>query len=137
MELSRKVGAVRPTVLIVDDDSALAQTIRDILELDEIDAVTTSDTTSISELAGSLSPSVILIDLMLAATSGVELAAELRSGPLADIPRIAMSSSPFIREIADETDLFAAVVPKPLAYDELVDLILVHARGGESDTETA
>lgn len=124
--------AMGSTVLIVDDDAMLVRTIHDLLELDGFHAVGTSDAPSLVPLVATVAPDVILIDLMLAATSGMELAAELREGALASIPRIAMSSSPFMLEIAEESKLFDAVIAKPIDFEGLVDLITYHT-GDESD----
>lgn len=125
---------MRPRVLVVDDDATLAQTIHDVLELDGIDVVASSDTAGLASVVASAHPDVLLIDLMLAATTGVELAAELRSGPLAEIPRMAMSSSPFMCEIAEESDLFTCVLSKPLDFDDLaVRITECVARAGAVD----
>lgn len=114
------------TVLIVDDDTTLVQTLRDALELEGITAIGLEDPNSIGATVQQVTPDIILMDLMLAAQSGIELAAELRDGPLANVPRLAMSASPFLLEIADESELFSAVIPKPVDVDALLELIASH-----------
>lgn len=123
------------TVLIVDDDTTLVRTLRDALELEGITAVGLEDPDSIATATERAAPDLILMDLMLAAQSGIELAADLREGPLADIPRVAMSASPFLLEIAEESELFNAVMSKPVDVDALLEVIASHAGETSSPAE--
>jgi DNA-binding response OmpR family regulator len=120
------------TALIIDDDEALAKTVTDFLNLEGVRSVSLRDLDNLLAVAAAVSPDVIVIDLMLAALSGVEIAAELRGSSFADIPRIAISSSPFLLEIADESDLFDYVLPKPLDLEQLLILITESVGGGET-----
>jgi hypothetical protein len=43
---------------------------------------------------------------------------------VADVPFIAISSSPFLLEIAVESDLFAHVLAKPIDLEQLLILIM-------------
>lgn len=112
------------TVLLVDDDKTLGQTVTSFLRLEDVDVVVTRDVENLIEITTETAPDVIVIDIMLAALSGVEVAAALRESPFADTPRIAVSSSPFLLEIAEESDLFAHVLSKPLDLEQLLVLIL-------------
>jgi DNA-binding response OmpR family regulator len=120
MEETRTIA----TALIVDDDETLAKTLTDFLGMEGVQSVSTPDLDNLLTTAAAIAPDVIVIDLMLAALSGVEIAAELRGGDFADIPRIAISSSPFLLEIAEESDLFDHVLPKPLDLEQLLVVIL-------------
>jgi putative two-component system response regulator len=112
------------TVLVIDDDAVLAQTMHDFLALEGIRVVTTRDLDAYVQIASEVAPDVVVIDLMLAAQSGIEVAAELRQAPVADVPFIAISSSPFLLEIAVESDLFAHVLAKPIDLEQLLILIM-------------
>lgn len=110
------------TVLVVEDDPATLEVLGGILALDEFTVVSTSSPEHVCRLAATIAPDLLLVDLMLPGMSGIELAAELREDGF-NIPMIGMSGSPLMREIAEETGLFQALLEKPLDFDMLTERI--------------
>lgn len=110
------------TVLVVEDDPATLQMLSGLLALDDLTVVSTSSPDHVPQLAATVAPDVLLVDLMLPGVSGIEVAAELREQGFA-IPIIGISGSPLMREVAEETGLFQALLEKPLDFDVLAERI--------------
>ncbi len=108
------------TVLVIEDDPSVLQMLHDVLALNDMRVVGVSAREDAVRAAESTAPDVIVVDLMLRDTSGIELAAELRDAGFADTPMVALSGSPFMRELADEHGLFQNVLSKPIEPDDLV-----------------
>src|SRR5687768_14963711 len=71
---------MRPRILIVEDDSSLAQILRDNLLLDGFDVEWASQADRALSLYRSFVPDLVLLDVMLPDLSGFELARVLRHG---------------------------------------------------------
>ena len=71
---------MRPRILIVEDDSSLAQILRDNLLLDGFDVECASRADTALVLYRSFVPDLVLVDVMLPDLSGFELARVLRHG---------------------------------------------------------
>jgi DNA-binding response OmpR family regulator len=71
---------MRPRILIVEDDSSLAQIVRDNLLLDGFEVECASHPDHALALYRSLVPDLVLLDVMLPGVSGFELARVLRHG---------------------------------------------------------
>ena len=71
---------MRPRILIVEDDSSLAQILRDNLLVDGFDVEWASQPDRALELYRSFVPDLVLLDVMLPNISGFELARVLRHG---------------------------------------------------------
>ncbi|MFL5274228.1 MAG: response regulator [Anaeromyxobacteraceae bacterium] len=94
----KRAGALRggpgPSVLLVEDDVATREALRDILSEQRIRVWTATDGCAALELlrSGRITPSVIVMDLFLPRMSGFELREALRGdAALARIPVVAMS----------------------------------------------
>ena len=71
---------MRPRILIVEDDSSLAQILRDNLIVDGFDVECASHADKALALYRSFVPDLVLVDVMLPDLSGFELARVLRHG---------------------------------------------------------
>ena len=71
---------MRPRILIVEDDSSLAQIVRDNLIVDGFDVEWAAQPDRALELYRSFVPDLVLLDVMLPDLSGFELARVLRHG---------------------------------------------------------
>ena len=105
-------------ILVVDDDAAIREALRDALSDEGYDVVMAADG---REALAQMSPrpALILVDLMMPELDGWELIDELqRTAPLADIPVCVLSA------IATHAPPKAsAVLRKPVKLDELLATI--------------
>lgn len=76
--LSNGTGANRPVVLVVDDESVIADTIAEILKRSGYAAITAYDGEEALESALLMPPELLLTDVMLPGMSGIELAMQVR-----------------------------------------------------------
>ncbi|KAF0124961.1 MAG: two-component system OmpR family phosphate regulon response regulator PhoB [Elusimicrobia bacterium] len=85
------MNAEEKTVLIVDDDSEVWDLLYYIVRKEGFRTEKASDGEEALEKARSMSPSLILLDLMLPKLSGFELLRELQEENTADIPIVLIS----------------------------------------------
>jgi CheY-like chemotaxis protein len=114
-----------PSVLLVEDDAATRDALRDILAEQHIRVWTAEDGHAALDLlrSGRATPSVIVLDLMLPRMSGWELRERLRADPaLADIPVVVMTGDHHARIDA------ARRFEKPFDASDLVDTLFELAR---------
>jgi CheY-like chemotaxis protein len=110
--------AARPRVLLVEDDAATRDALRDILVHEGIEVCAARDGTHALALlrAHAARPSVIVVDLVLPGMSGWELCERLRAIPgLARVPVVAMSGRRDVSIAADR------LFEKPFDPSELVE----------------
>lgn len=71
-------SAYRPVVLVVDDESAIADTLTEILSRNGYAAMTAYDGNEAMETALVTPPEMLITDVMLPGMSGIELAIKMR-----------------------------------------------------------
>lgn len=116
--------AARP-ILIVDDDSAVAETFSRMLRLEGYEVVTALDPEEGLQLAESRRPSAIILDMRMPIINGLQFLRKVRATPtLADVPVAIVTGDYFMGEpVIDELKaLGAAVRFKPLWLEDLVAL---------------
>lgn len=116
------------TILVVDDDIDLRETLGEVL-VDEGYRVELAGNglEALESLRGGLSPSLILLDLMMPVMDGWQFRAEQRRDEaLAEIPVVIVSASGNWHE--QEERLEAECVRKPIDFDRLLALIQRKAR---------
>jgi DNA-binding response OmpR family regulator len=111
-----------PTVLVCDDEDSLRELIRAVLGERFVFIEAKDGDEALEALAAGV-PSLVVLDLMLPRTSGVDVLAAIRSEPrLAAVPVVIVSAwSHLEREALDAgADRFVA---KPFDPDELVAVV--------------
>jgi len=71
-------AAYRPVVLVVDDESVIAETLSEILSRNGYTAMTAYDANSALEIALLTPPELLVTDVVLPGMSGIELAITIR-----------------------------------------------------------
>jgi DNA-binding response OmpR family regulator len=72
-------GAGAKTILVVDDEAAVRQLLRDCFELEGYQVVEAPDRTEATRLLGELAVDLVTLDLNLGGDNGLELAREIRA----------------------------------------------------------
>ncbi len=112
-------------ILIVDDDQTMAGLIKTLLEMDGYVVVQTKQEDSLIPIVRAEKPDVILLDVFLSETDGLDLLAEIRATKdLADT-RIIMTSGMDLGKEASAAGADAFLM-KPHTPEQLISVI----RGG-------
>jgi CheY-like chemotaxis protein len=111
-----------PIILVVEDDADVRRSLLRLLRTHGHNAVGAKDGSEALRQALVHPPAVIVLDLLLPAQNGVELARALRAHPsLHDVPVIALSASPSIA--AESASVFQQVLAKPCPAKVLLTAI--------------
>ena len=112
----------RPLVLVVEDDPALGDVMLTALKDDGLDAKLAHDGDEAMRDVDDLSPSVMVLDLMMPKRDGFSVLRELRAdGRIAHIPVIVVTAIFGMSERLYATELGAAdYVTKPFELDDLI-----------------
>ena len=113
------------SILIVDDDSAVAETFSRMLRLEGYEVATALDPEKGLELAGSLHPHAIILDMRMPIINGLQFLRKVRATPsLAEVPVAIVTGDYFMGEpvMNELRALGAAVRFKPLWLEDLVAL---------------
>ena len=113
------------SILVVDDDRAVADTFSRMLALEGFTVATAFSAESGLELADQAKPDAIILDLRMPIVNGLEFLRALRLRPhLLDVPVAIVTGDYFLGEsmAADLRSLGAAVRFKPLWLEDLVSL---------------
>jgi two-component system chemotaxis response regulator CheY len=105
-------------ILVVDDDTAIRESLRDVLADAGYDVVAAADG---RQALGMMTPrpSLMLVDLMMPELDGWELIDELqRTAPLADIPICVLSAM-----TSHAPPKVSAVLSKPVDLDRLLETV--------------
>jgi signal transduction histidine kinase len=116
---------LKRTVLIADDDEALADAIAATLDLEGLNTVVAHDGEKALALARALQPDLILLDIMMPGRSGIEVCATLKTDPsTASVPVI------FITAKTDDTDRMVGIaagaddyLTKPFSPTALIAIV--------------
>ncbi len=121
MVTSRK----RPLVLVVEDDPALGDVMLTALKDDGLDAKLATDGDEAMRDVDDLSPSVMVLDLMMPKRDGFSVLRELRAdGRISRIPVIVVTAIFGMSERLYATELGAAdYVTKPFELDDLISRV--------------
>jgi CheY-like chemotaxis protein len=99
-----ETSPIRPVVLVVDDESAIADTVTEILSRSGYAAMTAYDASEALEIALQTPPEMVITDVILPGMNGIELAVKIRrifpeckillfSGQAATVDLLATASS--------------------------------------------
>jgi two-component system, chemotaxis family, chemotaxis protein CheY len=112
------------TVLLVEDDYDVRETIAEVLADEGYDVVTAVDgQDALDKLRAGARPFAILLDLMMAGMNGFQFRAEQRADPaLAAIPVIVLTPDPQVDDKARELGA-DAYVRKPTQLENLLAVL--------------
>ena len=121
-------------ILVVDDDVALAEMIGIILEAEGYLVSEIADGTQAVGAFHDVHPDLVLLDLMLPGTDGIEICRQIRRE--SDVPIVMLTAR------SDTADVVAGLeagaddyVPKPFKPKELVARVKARLRGREETTD--
>jgi len=97
---------MKPRVLVVEDDPSMAVALRDGLEYEGYDVAMASDGETGLHLAETISPDLILLDIMLPRRSGLSVCRKIR-GDGSNVPIIMLTARG--QEIDNVTGLHSAI----------------------------
>jgi DNA-binding response OmpR family regulator len=113
------------TILIVDDDSAVAETFARMLKLEGFSVATALNAEAGLELAENVRPDAIILDMRMPITNGLQFLRQVRSRPqLVDVPVAIVTGDYFIPDEAQHElkTLGASIRFKPLWLEDLLAL---------------
>ena len=115
----------RPLVLVVEDDPALGDVMLTALKDDGLDAKLAHDGDEAMRDVDDLSPSVMVLDLMMPKRDGFSVLRELRAdGRISHLPVIVVTAIFGMSERLYATELGAAdYVTKPFELDDLISRV--------------
>ena len=115
---------MRPnSILIVDDDAAILEMLREFLWSEGYDAIPLSTGSAAVAQAIASPPGLILLDLMMPEMSGWQVIAALRAAPeTRSIPIILLSARRDLATAARDLDV-VTYLEKPFELDELLALV--------------
>jgi DNA-binding response OmpR family regulator len=115
----------RPLVLVVEDDPTLGDVMLTALKEDGLDAKLAHDGDEAMRDVDDLSPSVMVLDLMMPKRDGFSVLRELRAdGRISHLPVIVVTAIFGMSERLYATELGAAdYVTKPFELDDLVNRV--------------
>ena len=109
----------RPRILVVDDDPQMLRHVRDILSGAGYEPLTLGDPEGLSDIIHTERPRLVLLDLVLPGTNGIELMEQVPE--LSDLPVIFISGYGRDETIADALASGAVdYIVKPFSHTELV-----------------
>ncbi|GAC1473468.1 MAG: hypothetical protein PVSMB7_27490 [Chloroflexota bacterium] len=111
-------------IVVVDDEPDVRDMVCALLEDEGYFVLCLSHPVQATTLyAANPRPRLFLLDIMLPDMNGIMLAERLASNGFAETPKIAMSASAQMLRMAEQSNLFHAIVGKPFDLDELLNHI--------------
>ena len=117
--------SLMPKILIIDDDVTITDLLKTLMKMQGHTPTTLNDSTKALEIAGTLDPDLITLDLMMPGLTGFELCELLHHDPkFAKIPIVIVSArdDPESKERALKAGA-REYVTKPFGTDELMQKI--------------
>lgn len=117
------------TVVVVDDERDVLDLICSVLRDEGYDVICLCHPGEVADLKGRQpQPHLFVLDIMLPAMTGIELARQLRTDGFRETSMIAMSASPAMLHAAEESELFHGALSKPFDLDALLDAVDQHVK---------
>jgi CheY-like chemotaxis protein len=110
-------------IAVIEDETLLLELLCEMLRDDGYEVVGFSHPVVAVQSLDEVGPTLFLIDMQLPGMTGLELAAQLRRGPYASTPMIAMSASSLRLEEARRSTIFDEVLPKPFELSTVYDCV--------------
>ena len=113
-------AAVRPKVLVVDDDKAVRESLRRSLDFNGYDVVLASDGAEALATIGTVQPDVVVMDVMMPRLDGLEATRALRQTGH-DLPILVLTARDAVGDRVEGLDAGADdYLTKPFALEELL-----------------
>jgi two-component system response regulator VicR len=107
-----------PKILLVEDETAAAEAIGYLLQMNGFQVVNASDGREALERLDEARPDLVLSDIMMPWMDGLELARHIRERPeLRDLPIVLMSAA---HSILPPETVVSASLPKPIDFPRLL-----------------
>jgi two-component system OmpR family response regulator len=122
---SRPAAPQVHTILIVDDDSSVADTFARMLKLEGFSVATALSAEDGLDLADQVRPNAIILDMRMPITNGLQFLRQIRSKPhLVDIPVAIVTGDYFLPDPVQHElkTLGASIRFKPLWLEDLLAL---------------
>ncbi|HTM25419.1 MAG TPA: response regulator [Vicinamibacterales bacterium] len=122
---SPPAGSATKTILIVDDDRSVAETFARMLKLEGFDVATAINAEAGLDLADTVHPDAIILDMRMPITNGLQFLRMIRSKPhLLEVPVAIVTGDYFLADpITQELkSLGASIRFKPLWLEDLIAL---------------
>jgi len=114
--------AAADTILIVDDEYSLVESLADILGMEGYATLSARNGRQALELLERTRPTLLLLDFMMPVMDGIQLLEAMdKKGLLAQIPVILMTAAPM--GLPKENRKWTALLIKPFELDELISLV--------------
>ena len=115
------------TVLIVDDDTGMLATLERMVARGGYDVICVGDPRIARDIAAAERPTLMLSDMDMPTMSGRELAEAVHADLGAAAPPVVILTGGDLERA--ESPAVAAVAPKPVSMDRLLDLLAAAAAG--------
>jgi len=110
----------RETILLIDDEPDLLESCRRILEDEDCDCVTTTDSLAALDLAREVNPSVVVTDFKMPGKDGMQILREINS-EFPDTPVVMISAFATIEGAVEAVKLGAFdYLTKPFSSDQMI-----------------
>jgi DNA-binding response OmpR family regulator len=130
-----------PTILIVEDERDAVEMYRIVLEVEGYQVMVAYTLPSAIKQLEKRKPDLVLLDVVLRGSSGLDLCEKVRKDPLlADLPIVIISNLDSPEDIKAGLEAGANVyLTKPISQDELLEAVQqnlqLHPSGSASDPE--
>jgi two-component system, OmpR family, response regulator RpaA len=114
-----------PKILIVDDDVTITELMKALVKMDGHEPTTVNDSMKAMEVAQSVNPDLITLDLMMPGLTGFELCELMHNDPkFANIPIIVVSARDDTESKQKALEAGAmAYITKPFGVDDFIGKI--------------
>lgn len=114
-------------IVVVDDELDVRKVVVELLEDEGYRVLSFGNPVPVTALHETDErPELFVIDIMLPDMNGIALAARLRDEGFEVTPKVAMSASDLMLQVAEESRLFDAAIHKPFSIDALLDTVERH-----------
>jgi CheY-like chemotaxis protein len=111
-------GQMTAAILLIDDDPRIRSSLGRLLRVLSYEVVEAANWNVALELTSGIRPDVVVTDLHMPESSGIDIARLVRSHPeFGDVPIIALTATP--PRDTETVALFHAILEKPCAAEDL------------------
>lgn len=121
----KQIGSAVPKILIVDDDTTITELMKALMTMEGHQPTIVNDSTKALDVAGSVNPDLITLDLMMPGLSGFELCELLHHDPrFTNTPIMIVSAKDDAASKEKAMQMGAReYVTKPFSIDDLLQKI--------------